>query len=350
MALYLTFAMITTGYSFASDSASKPTSIMKKWFPGHYLQMSYDAPPPPNGVAPKELLEAVVSEPCFKGVEILCYWGILEPKKDDYSGIDRVVKDLDYMHGNNKKVILMLMDIIWHSPTKEEIRKRMPGYLLDDPEYEGGVAGKDRRWRAMLWKPKVNERFNKLIAELGKRLDKHPALAAVVTTETAGNPGSGYTAQKCVAGIKATLAAAAVAFPTTPFMYGLNWLPGGSPSERDGLSMVARHAETLGCGFGGPNVRDIRQYKPAQEPGWTWLNKEFLNKVPTFGAIEWEEFTICNPGVSATYGMDVTKLNFMIWYYCKSKNTPSGWNHEKLIKWLQTNGNGINKTTPKNFN
>ena len=169
-----------------------------------------------------------IEEPAFLeadaivGAQLKYTWRELEPERDRHE-LAPVLADLRFLQKHGKRLFLQIQDVSFDE------RINVPDYLIEDPEFGGGVARKYEiaggegsapvfsGWIARRWDPTVIARFEKLLMALGTELDGE--VAGVTLPETAVDFGEGgeldpegFTPESYAAGVKAIMTAAGRAF------------------------------------------------------------------------------------------------------------------------------------------
>jgi hypothetical protein len=214
---------------------------------------------------------AFLDTPALAGAQVKYTWRELEPTRDHYHLHD-VLEDLAFLARHGKRLVLQLQDASFDE------RINTPDYLAKDPDLNGGIARKVEAlgadtsklrfdgWVARRWDPAVGARFARLLRVLGDSLDGR--IEALVLSETAidfagpaRNRPAGFTPESYLAGIRAQLAAARVAFTRSRIIQYANFMPGEwLPADDHGyLRGVYACAESLGLGVGGPDLRPFRK-------------------------------------------------------------------------------------------
>lgn len=209
-------ATAPTGASAVLDPSD---AIAKKirFRPGHYL----DLPARENSSERAKLLQEMAAHPGVRGVATRFTWRSLERSRDryDFSGMDAVFERAEKL---GKPTLIFLGD---KSFSKDGVDA--PDYIATDydgivrldpaskskPILRGGGGSMPRRWD-----PRVNERYLKLLGEIGRRYDSHPLFESLLFQETHTVHflvGPGYTTEKHLAAIRDRLLAARAALPHT---------------------------------------------------------------------------------------------------------------------------------------
>jgi hypothetical protein len=207
----------------------------------------------------------------FEGAQITYSWRQLEPQKNNYD-FSLIREDLALLSKHNKKLWIQIQDVSF-----SEKYIHVPKYLLSDPEYHGGIARQYKSgtnigqgWVARRWDPAVQDRFQKLLTELGKELDGR--ITGVNLDETSLEFGEGdslkpegFTFTGYVDAVITNMRALKRAFPKSVVVQYANFMPGEwRPTDNRGyLDSVYSAARAMGVGVGGPDVLPIRGRTPA---------------------------------------------------------------------------------------
>ena len=244
---------------------------------------------------------ALLDRPDIDGVQIVYTWRMLEPEKGvyDFSAIEA---DLALADARGKQLFAQIQDRFF-LPTARHV----PQYLLDDPEYGGGLARQydnpgegeptGQGWTAMHWNPAVRARFQALLAALGERFDGR--LYGVNLPESSFDPLSeegGADGFTCDAYFDATLdnmTAARAAFDETHVVQYINFWPCEWNNDHHYMEQAFALAIQQGIGAGGP---DIVPHKRAQmKNSYPYFNL-FKDALPLIAmAIQEPTLTYTNP-------------------------------------------------------
>ena len=214
-----------------------------------------------------------IAEPDFlenqnvAGAQLKYSWRELEPERDRYD-FRSLLNDLAFLEKHNKRLFVQLQDVSF----SEAIL--VPDYLVKDPVFGGGVArqyvvdGDTARfdgWVARRWDPAVRARFIKLLEALGAELDGrieglNLAETALVFGGIDKHP-AGFTFERYLESVKEIGNAARKAFARSSVILYANFMPGEWLPENDRgyLRAVYAHADSIGLGVGGPDLRPYRK-------------------------------------------------------------------------------------------
>ncbi len=230
---------------------------MKKWFPGHYLKIRhYDGP------IQEDARELIKDNPYFAGYKIHVVWSELEPEKDRYD-FSVVRAALEMAGRDGKKLMIHIQDRVFG----RERSPYLPSYLNSDL-YEGGWFFDGNKSLGRAWLPAYRQRWTNMLRQLGEETDSHPALAAIMLSESSGlfatkNMPPSWSLDGIMDFARETFATMTHSFPSTPFFQYVNW--GLGPETRDlfmkELVEINRH------GFGGPDIYDAKH--PEKYKTWT---------------------------------------------------------------------------------
>jgi hypothetical protein len=247
----------------------------------------------------KEFLETGT----FEGAQVVYSWSQLEPAKDEYD-FSLIREDLAYLTAKHKKLWIQLTDV-----TFSDKRIFVPGYLLRDPQYNGGADhqfnykdGDEEHattagWMARRWDTAVRERFQKLFFALGKEFDGR--IEGINLPETACEVGStgrlfpkGFSFELYRDGVIANLRALKRAFPRSTVVQYANFMPGEWGNAKGYMGAVCQAAQEAKVGVGGP---DLFPYKPGQMNNSYHFIRDAAGKVPVGIAFQDGDFDYINP-------------------------------------------------------
>ena len=202
----------------------------------------------------------------FEGAQITYSWRQLEPQKDNYD-FSLIREDLTLLSKHNKKLWIQIQDVSF-----SEKYIHVPRYLLNDPQYHGGIARQYKTatntgegWVARRWDPAVQARLHKLFDELGREFDSR--VTGVNLDETSLEFGKedifkpeGFTFTGYVDAVITNMRALKRAFPKSVVVQYANFMPGEwRPTDNRGyLDSVYIAARRFGVGVGGPDVLPMR--------------------------------------------------------------------------------------------
>lgn len=206
---------------------------------------------------------AFLNNPAIAGAQLWFTWKELEPARDRYE-LQPVLDAVALLEKHGKRLFIQLQDVSF----SENVL--VPDYLRRDPEFNGGADRKFEQvgdnadsatfdgWVARRWDPNVLARFARLLEAMGQALDGR--IEGVNTAETAIGYQSrrfhptGFTFESYAAGIKELMTAGRRALPRSQFIVYANFMPGGVQY----LDAIYKHADSIGVGVGGPDLRPHR--------------------------------------------------------------------------------------------
>lgn len=211
-----------------------------------------------------EEIGSLLKRPDIQGVQIVYPWKSLEPEKDHYD-FSQIEADLKILDAAQKKLFVQVQDRFFRPQDKN-----VPGYLLQDPIYGGGVAkqsnepGPSYGWVAEQWNPNVRKRYQLLLVALAKQFDGRiygvnlPESAIGVTER---RDRSGFTCDKYFDAELDNMKAAKEAFTRSYVVQYVNFWPCEWNNDHNFMSRSFAFALQHGVGVGGP---DVIPYRPAQ--------------------------------------------------------------------------------------
>lgn len=215
---------------------------------------------------------AFLAIPAIAGAQLKYKWKELEPERDRYD-FAVIRRELAFLEGHGKALFIQLQDV-----TFDRDSVNTPQYLLDDPEFGGGVAlqyefDEDEArpvaggWVARRWDPAVRERLRRLFEALAREFDGRIAGINLPETSIGFARGAfdppGYTYDGYFEGIKDLMSAARNAFRSSDVLIYANFMPGETlpDDDRGYLRGVYEHADRIGAGVGGPDLLPHRWFQ-----------------------------------------------------------------------------------------
>ncbi len=283
----------------------------------------------------------------LEGAQVTYSWRQLEPAKDVYH-FSAIREDLAFLTSKGKRLFIQLQDV-----TFSATRINVPRYLLQDPQYHGGVArqysfktGHEDAatvagWMTRRWDPAVQARWHKLLFALGKEFDgKVEGVNFAETSFDVGETGrlfpEGFSFEHYRDGIITNMKALRRAFPHAVVLEYANFMPGEwRPTEDKGyLRAVYKAARELHVGVGGP---DLLPYKKGQMNNSYPLIRDAAGSVPVGLAVQDGNYEHENPqtGRRVTiaeiigFATDYLKVDYIFW--C----TQEPYYSEQLIPFLK---------------
>ncbi len=270
----------------------------------------------------------LLSNPMFKGAQIMYPWRMLEPEKGVYD-FSIIREDYEYLKAFDKKLFIQLQDVTFNPQFKA-----VPDYLLT-PEYDGGAVlqynddAQPEGWVAKRWNKKVRERFALLLLALGKAFDGKieginlQETSIGVSTKT----DSSFSDTGYLRGLKENMLALKKCFPASTTMIYANFMPGEwLPGDDKGyLRSMYQYGDSIGVGLGGPDLMITRK---AQLNHILAMMHEGDFKVPLGIAVQdgnyigetgnTDEATKKKPHTNIVallhdFAKDFLKINYMFW-------------------------------------
>lgn len=239
------------------------------------------------------------------GVQILYVWSNLETAKGVYD-FSMIEHDLAIARAHGKQFWLQVQDRSFR-PDK----KYVPAYLLDDPEYGGGVTPHyDERegklvqtgWIARHWDPEVRARYQLLIAALAKQFDGR--ILGFNGEESAADVGKdpvpqGYSCDAYFEATKDNALFARTAFKHSHVVQYVNFWPCGWANANGYMSRFFEFAAANRIGVGGP---DIVPNRPGQMRNSYPFIHDYQDKVPVVAmAIQEPTLEYINPATGKPF-------------------------------------------------
>ena len=226
-------------------STPAPSTDGVKWHPGHYMLVfegdSVD-------VVLKSRIPEICREPALQGLQYRIRWHELETSKNVYSF--REVDDIyAALKACNKRLVLQVLAVDFSSTDGTGI---VPDYMLNNPEYNGGVVQTTAGYKAKLWESAVMDRLVAVYDALGRRYDAMPNFEGVIVAETAfGGLPEGYTATAWIEQLKRAIPTIVSAWPKTNVIVFNNFIQASTTEQFvDFVSFL--HSSRVS--IGGPDV------------------------------------------------------------------------------------------------
>ena len=286
----------------------------------------------------------------FEGAQLKYTWRELEPAEGEYD-FKAIREDLAFLKSRGKKLFVQVQDVSF-----DPAIVNVPRYLQNDPRFGGGadkqyaIPNDDEEhavlegWVARRWDPAVRERFQKVLAALGKDFDG--AIEGINLAETSvsfGDSGrlfpKSFTPAIYRDAVVANLTALKQAFPKSVAMQYANFMPGEwlPDDDRSYLRSVYERATELKVALGGP---DLLPYQRGQMNHSYRLIRDCAGKVPTGIAVQDGNYRHKNPktGQPVTiaelveFATAYLQVDFIFW--C----TEEPYYSERLIPFLKAAG------------
>lgn len=272
-----------------------------------------------------------LNEKNITGAQLRYAWKDLEPRKDVYD-FSMIAQDMNFLAKHGKKLFVQITDA-----TFDSTKIAVPGYLLEDPIYNGGAnvqyhfSDEDETlitskagWTARRWDPEVRKRFQKLLIVLGEAFDGK--IEGINLQETSIGFGKGALHPKGFSyaayrdGVLDNMKALRAAFQRSVVIQYANFMPGEFMPWKDSgyLRSVYDFARHHGIGVGGP---DILVYKKGQMNNSYPLIRESADFVTTGVAVQDGNYSLVNPktGRQVTvpeiyaFAKDYLRLHYIFW-------------------------------------
>jgi hypothetical protein len=226
----------------------------------------------------------ILDRPDISGAQVIYVWRNLERRRGEYD-FSMIEHDLALTRARHKGLFVEVLDRFF-TPNA----RHLPQYMLDEPEYGGGLARQydDSRpgqawtpagWVVRQWDPEVRARFQALLAALAARFDGR--IEGVILTETAVTvdrdaPPEGFDCDAYFAAEENILFARR-AFARAQVVQYVNFWPCGWNNAHSYMSRFFDFAAANCIGVGGP---DIVPNRPGQMRNSYPFIRAFRDRVP----------------------------------------------------------------------
>lgn len=329
-----------------NDPKDFPTQrgVCKKWNPGHYI-----LPTSEEDIDEIELILAN-SNNHIAGIQGYFLWRDIEIKKDVYD-FAKIKELLNIVKKYDKQLMMQISDRTFKSG-----EKAVPDYIYDDLKYSGGVEPKipaPRGEVSRIWDPAVNERFNKLLEELGKQFDDDRNFEGVVLEESAlgiDKNAPGFSWEAYADGLISINKAAVDAFPNSVIIQYMNWAP--DPF----LDYVIEQLYVMGAGMGGPDlVPDKGRFPEKQRmPAYDYYSK-YAGKMPLGTAVQTPNLMKDEKNTKGNFtldsfwdmGLNTLELNYIFWSFVEEPYHKFSFTND-VLPYINERGGEINDNCPAN--
>ncbi|WP_370182701.1 hypothetical protein [Alteriqipengyuania sp.] len=249
----------------------------------------------------------LLDRPDIEGAQVVYTWRMLEPEKGEYD-FSAIEADLALTNARGKDLFAQIQDRFF-LPTARHV----PQYLLDDPEYDGGLARQydnpgegepvGQGWTAMHWNPAVRARFQALLAALGERFDGR--ILGVNLPESSFDPlaqdgdENGFTCDAYFDALLDNMRAARAAFGETHVVQYLNFWPCEWDNDHRYMERAFALAVEQGIGAGGPDIVPHRRAQMKNSYPFFNRHKDDLPLIAM--AIQEPTLTYTNPETGAKF-------------------------------------------------
>lgn len=277
--------------------------------------------------------------PGIAGAQITYPWKRLEPQKGHYD-FSAIQEDLAFVQSKGKALFIQIQDV-----TFDSILFAVPGYILTDSAYHGGVNSQyefindneevatEAGWVNRRWDTVVANRFHQLLIALGKKFDGK--IEGINLPESAVDFGStgkwypaGFTAEIYRDAIKANMKILKQSFVKSIAIQYINFMPGDAwPGDKPYIKSLYEYAEQIHIGVGGP---DIKVYAKWQMANSYVLIRNAYGKIPADVAVQDGNYGVINPKTKKQvtvpeildFAQNYLRLNYVFWcteepYYSK---------------------------------
>lgn len=214
-----------------------------------------------SGPGKTQDLLPLLKRPDIDGMQIVYNWRMLEPEKGvyDFSMIEEDYKALKTL---DKKLFVQLQDRFFATENRN-----LPDYLLQDPEYRGGLVPqidnpgenlpKQQGWAAVQWNDPLRNRFQALLTALADRFDGEifginlPESALDIDQE---QDKTGFTCTGYADATLENMSHARHVFEHSHVVQYVNFWPCEWNNDQGYMARAFETADKLGIGLGGPDI------------------------------------------------------------------------------------------------
>jgi hypothetical protein len=291
-------------------SQSPQPDAKRKFHPGHYVAIGRSELRKGFDAALRNVMDSGVV-----GVQLRYRWADLEPQQDRYD-FAPIARDL----ASAKRVGLQLVALVEDKSFRDEVPT--PQYLQE--KYT--LRSRNKGFTAVRWDAFVNQRFRKLVDELGREFDCDPSFEGVAFQETALSldeselSAAGYTPEKYRDALVQQLRSATRSLPRSRVFWYMNFLP----RKQDYIRDIANDVAGTGVVMGGPDVLPENQALARRVyPFYS----EFRGRMKLFGSMQRNSFrhmrTAAAPGAAGYWSMadlfeyarDKLHVDYVFWDY-----------------------------------
>ena len=203
----------------------------------------------------------ILDRPDIDGAQVMYVWRSLEPRRGAYD-FSMIEHDLALTRARHKRMFVEVLDRFFAPDARY-----LPVYMLEGPEYGGGLARQydrqpghapvPRGWIARQWDPAVRARFQALLAALARRFDGR--IEGLILTETAADidrdaPPAGFDCDSYFAAETENILFARRAFRRSQVVQYVNFWPCGWHDAHGYMSRFFALAAANHIGVGGPDI------------------------------------------------------------------------------------------------
>ncbi len=197
----------------------------------------------------------------ISGVQIVYTWKSLEPEKGKYN-FTQIESDLKFLESIHKKLFIQIQDRFF-----EPTAKNIPFYLLQDPQYNGGLTpqldnpGENKPlvsgWITQQWNISVRQRYQKLLLALANKFDGR--IYGINLPETAididiKHDNTNFTCDKYFNAELDNIKFARSVFKYSYVVQYVNFFPCEWNNNHNYMSRLFEYAKKNNIGLGGPDV------------------------------------------------------------------------------------------------
>jgi hypothetical protein len=226
-------------------AATMPAQADVKWHPGHYLTLDANSPMSTHF----KNIDEIGGVAAIKGVQLRLWWAQWETSKGvyNYALIDSYINKLKSMP-TPKRLVVRIEDRRYGT-SKTGI---LPGYLLTESTYKGGLVATKYGYVARIWEQPMMDRLIAAGRAMGARYDKNPYFEGLALEETAipfSTVPSSYSPTVLRDQLIRFAAQVRPVMPQTNLFFNTNYL-----STVSVMDSLIQKMLPYSIGVGGPNV------------------------------------------------------------------------------------------------
>lgn len=243
------------------------------------------------------------------GAQIIYSWKELEPEPGIYD-FSRIENDLKTLKTINKLLFIQVQD----KSFEPEIIP-VPEYLLKNKIYKGGIAKQydfpgegvpiASGWVAKQWVPKLRQRFQKLLGQLGRKYDGR--IAGINLTETSIDLNKDslpdeFSCNLYFDSIIDNITYLKTKFSQSKVVQYVNFFPCEWDNDKNYMGRIFDFAIKYNFGLGGPDTVPFRKGHMANSYPYFYQFKNKLSLVAI--AVQEPDYTYINPETGLPYTVE----------------------------------------------